>query len=135
MVPRLLKYEAEIAELEKTKEAQRKKVLVMTNQGGEGASRMRSLVVLFRAMRQLAGDEIKLRALREQLLVGINETVERIDLFPAGRTLAGTKFDRFMDVTFRTGVTRRIEGVECAPQEAQYLGAQPDSTLIEQQLR
>lgn len=120
MVPRLHDYEAEVASLRKTTEAQRKKVIALTNQGGEGASRMRSLVLLFKAMKQ-TGDELKLRTLREQLLIGINETIEKIVLYPAGRKLSGSKADRFIDVTFRTGTERRIEGVECAPQDLEYV--------------
>ena len=112
MVPRLLQYETEAHALTKELEGQHKKVNALTNQGGEGASRMKSLVLLFKALKQI-DDEVKMRTLREQLLVGINAVVEKITLYPSGRTIKGTKEDRFIDVLFRTGAERRIEQGEC----------------------
>jgi len=42
-----------------------------------------------------------------------NATIERITLYPAGRSMAGDKEDRFIDVTFKNGAQRRIEAGEC----------------------
>ena len=57
--------------------------------------------------------ELKLRALRELLLTAINEAVERITLFPAGRRLSGGKDDCFIEVQFRNGEKRTIEPGDC----------------------
>jgi len=57
--------------------------------------------------------ELKLRALREQLLTAINEAVQRVTLYPAGRRSTGSKEDRFITVQFRNGENRTIEPGEC----------------------
>lgn len=53
------------------------------------------------------------RALREQLSAAINLVVERIELHPMGHNAQGCKEDRFADVMFKNGASRRIESGEC----------------------
>ncbi|MES2973258.1 MAG: recombinase family protein [Pseudomonadota bacterium] len=77
-----------------------------------GANRMSSLVALFKALKHTK-DEAELRTLREQLSAAIHSVTERITLYPRGRTLEGTKEERFIDVEFRGGTSRRIEPDEC----------------------
>lgn len=58
-------------------------------------------------------DEVPSRALRDQLSAAINLVVERIELHPMGPNARGTKEDRFADVMFKNGASRRIEAGEC----------------------
>jgi hypothetical protein len=104
--------ELELATTEKLLEAQRRKVAAQDAQAGLGASRMKALLMLFKALKNTQG-EVERRALREQLSAAINQVVERVTLFPAGHRKDGDKDDRFIDVLFRNGAQRRIEPGEC----------------------
>lgn len=112
MVPRLKQHEADVSSLKKELEAQRRKVLTLESQDGPGASRMKHLIMLYKALKNTT-EEVALRALREQLSAAVASAVSRIVLFPAGHKRTGSKEDRFIDVTFVNGATRRIEPGEC----------------------
>lgn len=112
MVPRLKQHEAEVDRLSKLAVAQRRKVAALLQQDGNGASRMKGLIALFKALKNTS-DDVQRRVLREQLSASIASTVARIVLFPAGRNVTGEKSDRFADVFFKNGATRRIEVGEC----------------------
>jgi DNA invertase Pin-like site-specific DNA recombinase len=104
--------ELELASTEKLLEAQRRKVAVQDAQAGIGASRMKAVVLLFKALKDTT-DDVERRALREQLSAAINQVVEHIQMYPTGHTLTGDKEDRFIDVLFKNGAQRRIEPGEC----------------------
>ena len=112
MVPRLKQHEATVASLSKDAKKQRLKVVARESQDGAGASRMKGLIALFKALKDTTS-EIEHRVLREQLSAAIAAEVERIVLYPAGRLVQGDKRDRFADVLFKNGMERRLEVGEC----------------------
>lgn len=114
MVQRLQQHEEAEENLRKQLTVQKRKVLALEMNAGSTASRMSGLVKVFKLLKNET-DEIKLRALREQLAHSIQGSVEKIVLYPAGRTREGTKAERFIDVTFKNGIVRRIEPWECNP--------------------
>lgn len=112
MVSRLHQYEALDLKLVKDLHAQKQKVAALSTLDSGGASTMKGLILLFRALKTTT-DEVQLRALREQLLIGINQTVKTITLYPTGHNLYGTKEERFIDVFFKSNDSRRVEAGEC----------------------
>lgn len=112
MVPRLHQYEIEVADLGEGLKGQQRKVAALESQDGGGKSRMKALVLLFKAL-QKTSDELERRVLREQLSAAVNLVVEKVVMYPMGHTANGTKDARFMDVTFKNGAQRRIEASEC----------------------
>lgn len=111
MAPRLEMRRQELDSLSKLIIDQRKKVEVLTAQEGGGASRMKGLVLLFKALKHTT-DEAQLRALREQISAGISNVVERVELFPGGRSFDGPKEERYAVVTFRNGFVQTIDADE-----------------------
>jgi len=112
MVPRLKQHEADKEKLLKLVSAQRDQVNALMSQDGGGSSRMGALLVIYKRLKD-STDEVALRELREKLSASINEKVERITLFPSGRKVGGEKDERFIEVEFKNGATRRIEPEEC----------------------
>ena len=112
MIQRVKDNETELARIEKLIDTQQRKVNTLATQEGGGASRMKDLIGLFKALKTTT-EEVPRRALREQLSAAINLVVERIELHPMGRNARGTKEDRFADVMFKNGANRRIEAGEC----------------------
>ncbi len=108
MVPRLKQHEADAIRLAALAEKQRHRVIALASREGASASRMKGLVLLFRALKTTTDDTGR-RLLREQLSAAVTSTVQRVVLYPAGRHVGGTKEDRFADVFFKNGAERRIE--------------------------
>ena len=73
--------------------------------------RMKALVLLFKELKRLE-DPQKLRALREQISVGIHQVVDKIVLYPRGRN-GKDKDARYIEVFFKNGEQRTIEPGEC----------------------
>lgn len=113
MVPRLNAKVQEVQDLTKGAIAQRAKVQALSSSGADGRSLMKTIVMLFKMLKEVQNDELRLRAVREQLRACVSETVQRIELFPVGRTLGGSKDDRHIDITFISGAERRIDVGEC----------------------
>lgn len=112
MIHRVKENEAELVRVQKLVDAQQKKVNALATHEGGGTSRMKDLVVLFKALKTTT-EEVQRRALREQLSAGINQVTDRIVLYPVGHNGIGAKEDRFIDVQFKNGAERRIEAGEC----------------------
>lgn len=112
MITRLKEREADVMRIKKLVIDQERKVQMAASQEGGGASRMKGLVLLFKAFKHTT-DPIEIRTLREQLSAMINGTVQKIQLYPAGRDVTGTKEDRYAEITFDNGATRTVEPSEC----------------------
>lgn len=112
MVPRLKQHETTVTSLSKETERQRLKVVALESQDGAGASRMKGLIALFKALKNTSSDTER-RMLREQLSAALAAVVERIVLYPVGMSVRGDKRDRFADVFFKNGAVRRLEVGEC----------------------
>ena len=108
MIDRVKDHELKLRQERVRLEEQQRKVHALTTREGGGATRMKTIVLLFKALKHTA-DELQIRALREQLSSAIQQVVERIDLYPTGQTKSGTKEDRYAVITFRNGAVRTIE--------------------------
>lgn len=117
---RLVDLEAALVVLKGSHEKQAKKVASLASQDGGSKGRVQALIRIYRLMKN-AESSIERRALREQLSTAINQAVKQIVMYPVGRIPQGSKADRFLDVTFVNGATKRAEGVEVAPKELVYL--------------
>lgn len=99
-----------LKDLEAAKDASEKDLTLITAEltiermsGDTGRSRIKSLLMLFKAMKQ-ATDELQLRVIREGIFEQIRTFVERIDLFPSGPTLNRANRDMaFMRIRFKSG--------------------------------
>jgi len=120
LINRVERLEADLIEFRAAHTKQTRKVAFLASQDGGSKGRMQALVRIFRALKHTE-DEVKLRALREQLSAAINQVVQQITLYPVGRTPAGHKTERYVDVTFVNGAVRRAEGVEVAPKEVELV--------------
>ncbi len=111
MTKRYNELELQQFRLEKLVQAQRDQVVTMTSREGGGASRMAGLRVIYKQLRDIK-DDTERRALRERLSAAINSAVNQITLYPSGHSRSGEKSDRFIDIAFSNGATRRIEAEE-----------------------
>lgn len=103
LVKRLKDAEAEKIELEKNLALIVAELTIERVSGDTGRSRMKTLLMLFKAMKQ-EKDELQLRTVREGLFEQIRTFVERIDLYPSGPTLNRENRDMaFMRVRFKSG--------------------------------
>jgi DNA invertase Pin-like site-specific DNA recombinase len=101
MVPRVKAYEAEQAKAEQQLKIKQIELDALSvHQRGPSAEEYVALRV---AMIKATKDPVKLRALREQLAMLINQTVDRLTLYPKGRGMVG---EPTMDITFKSGVMR-----------------------------
>jgi hypothetical protein len=84
---------------------------------------MSALIAVFREMAKLhaAGDQLKLRTLREQLSAAIAQTVKRVTLFPVGPCLQGNKVDRYMVIDLYNGKTYEVDDSE-SPDDQSGIG-------------
>jgi DNA invertase Pin-like site-specific DNA recombinase len=111
LVTRQRDLEVEIERLERQYVLQRDKVVMTEAAEASGKSRMSALIAVFREMAQLtaAGDQLKLRTLREQLSAAIAQTVKRVTLFPVGPSLQGSRDDRFMKIELQNGKCYEVD--------------------------
>jgi DNA invertase Pin-like site-specific DNA recombinase len=93
-------------------EAQRGLLAAADRGEAESSGRMKNLIKLYRKIKH-ATDDLELRAIREQLVTAVGMKVEKITLYPVGHNLGGDRADRFIDILFKNGATRRIEPGEC----------------------
>ncbi len=120
LIKRLDDLEASLVPLKQSHDKQAKLLASLASQDGGSKGRVQALIRIFRQMKH-ATSEVERRALREQLSAAINQAVKQMTMYPVGRTPKGTKADRFVDVTFVNGATKRAEGVEVSPKDMEWL--------------
>ncbi len=101
MVPRVKAYETELAQTERTLKSRQAELSALDTHAR--APTADDFIALREAMISVKNNPVKLRALREQLAMLINQTVDRITLHPIGR---GKQGDPSMDITFKSGAVR-----------------------------
>lgn len=98
MVPRVKAYEQELVSTERTLKHKETELAALDMH--RDAPSAEDYVALRVAMLKAKKDPVKLRALREQLIMLIHQTVDRITLYPKGRAFDGKPS---MDITFKSG--------------------------------
>ncbi len=109
MIERVKQNEHDLLQAIKTRDEQQRLVHTLTSQEGQGSSRMKSVVLLFKALKHTT-DDVQRRLLREQLSTAIHSVVEGIVLYPK---TGAQKEERYIDIVFKNGAERRIEPGEC----------------------
>lgn len=120
LVARQRELEVESERIERQVKLQRDKVAITEANEASGQSRMAALIALFQELSNLGakGDQLKLRALREQLSASVAQAVERVILFPVGPSLKGDKSSRYMLIELKNGKSFEVDDSE--PQEDSY---------------
>ncbi len=114
LVLRQRELESDSEHLERQCKLQRDKVVMTEASEASGKSRMVALIAVFREMAQLtaAGDQLRLRVLREQLSASIAQTVKHVTLFPVGPILQGDKSERYMIIDLHNGKRYEVDDSE-----------------------
>jgi DNA invertase Pin-like site-specific DNA recombinase len=112
LVPRVKEDEIKLAALERSIGPLKQTIESMQMIERSGPARMKTLVLLFKELKHQQ-DAHKLRILREQISVGIHQVVDKIVLFPRGRSGKEDKDTRYIEVFFKNGEHRIIEPGEC----------------------
>lgn len=88
------------------------RVAILVREDGSGTSRLKGVINLFKALKRPTGQE-ELRMLRERVASALSQTISTITLYPKGHNAHETADERFADIRFANGVSRRLEAGEC----------------------
>lgn len=112
LIPKVAALEIRLREAKQLVDTQRQAVAAAESTSSLGQSRMKSLILLFKALKETT-EQAPRRMLREQLSTAIHAVTTKIVLYPSGHNRSGAKEDRFIDVFFKNGFEHRIEPGEC----------------------
>lgn len=88
------------------------RVAILVREDGSGTSRLKGVINLFKALKRTTGQE-DLRMLRERVASALSQTIRTITLYPKGHNAHETADERFADIRFANGLSRRLEAGEC----------------------
>jgi hypothetical protein len=106
LVDRLKVLEGEQSGLKAQVREQQDVVNSLEAQRGSGKDRMAAFLKVRKLLKQ-TDDPLTVKGLRQQLAALISTVVEKVEMYPAGPTVNGSKADRYMVATLKSG--QRVE--------------------------